>query len=179
MLGNGLEVGKNLARVEFIGQSVHHRMGGILRHFLHTILTEGAPHHTIGHAVKYTCGVCHRFATAQLGSGLVDDQRIATQFGNANGEAGTGSGARLVEDHRDALRSGERLMVETVVMEFDGKFENLLLLFMVEIVIAQHVAQFRSCHCWLLSKDFRFVVIDGYVQSLGRSVGIFARMEMA
>ena len=43
-------------------------------------------------------------------------------------------------------------MVETVVVEFDGEFEHLLLLFMVEIVIAQHVAQFRSCHCWLLSK---------------------------
>ena len=179
MLGNGLEVGKNLARVEFIRQSVHHRMGGILRHFLHTILAKGAPHHAIGHAVKHTCGVGNRFATAQLGAGLVDDQRIAAQFGNANGEAGTGSGTRLVKDHRDALRAGERLMVETIVVEFDGEFEHLLLLFMVEIVIAQHVAQFRSCHCWLLSKEFQFVVIAGYVQSLGRFAGIFARMEMA
>ena len=179
MFGDSLEVGKNLAGMEFIRQSVHHRMGGILSHFLHTILTEGTPHHAIGHAVKHACGVGDRFATAKLGAGLVDDQRIAAQFGNANGEAGTGSGTRLVEDHRDALRAGEWLMVETIVVEFDGEFEHLLLLFMVEIVIAQHVAQFRSCHCWLLSKDFRFVVIAGYVQSLGRSAGIFARMEMA
>ena len=55
MLGNGLEVGKNLAGMEFIRQSVHHRMGGILGHFLHTILAEGAPHHAVGHAVKHTC----------------------------------------------------------------------------------------------------------------------------
>ena len=117
-------------------------MGGILRHFLHTILTEGTPHHAVGHAVKHTCGVCHRFATAQLGSGLVDDQRVAAKLGNADGEAGTGAGGGLVEQYGDGLRTGERLLVEAVVVELDGKLEQLLLFLMVEVVVTQHVAKF-------------------------------------
>ena len=142
MFGDGLEVGKNLAGVEVIGQRVDHRVGGILGHFLHAILTKGAPDHAIGHTVEHTGGIGHRLATAQLGAGLVNDQRVAAKLGNTNGETGAGTGGRLVEQHGDGLRTGKRLLVETVLAELDGKLKHLLLLLMVEVVITQHMAQF-------------------------------------
>ena len=121
-------------------------MGGVLGHFRNTVLTKGAPHHAVRHTVEHAGGVGDRLAAAQLGSGLVDHQRIAAEFGHADGEAGAGAGARLVENHRDALWSGERLMVEAILMELDGEFKYLLLLLMVQIIVAQHVAQFGCCH---------------------------------
>lgn len=64
------------------------------------------------------------------------------KLGNADGEAGTGAGGGLVEQYSDGLRTGERLLVEAVVVELDGKFEHLLLFLMVEVVVTQHVAKF-------------------------------------
>ena len=142
VLGDGLEVGENLAGMEVIGQGVDHRMGGVLGHFFDAALAEGAPHHTVSHAVEHTSGIGHGLATAQLGAGLVDDQRVAAKLGNADGEAGTGAGGGLVEQYSDGLRTGERLLVEAVVVELDGKFEHLLLFLMVEVVVTQHVAKF-------------------------------------
>ena len=54
----------------------------------------------------------------------------------------------LSNSHGDGLRTGERLLVEAVVVEFDGKFEHLLLFLMVEVVVAQHVAQVLGLPCW-------------------------------
>ena len=59
--------------------------------------------------VEHSRGVGDRLAAAQLGTGLVDDQRIPAELRHADGEAGTGAGGGLVEQHGDGLRAGERL----------------------------------------------------------------------
>ena len=171
MLRDGLEIGEDLARVEFVGQGVHHRMGGVLGHFLNTVLAEGAPHHTIGHTIKHARRVGHRFATPQLGTGLVDDQRIAAEFRHADGEAGAGTGARLVENNGDALWTGEWLVIEAVLVELDGQFQHLLLFFVVQIVIAQHMAQFRGCHWYRGSFQILRVRPRSVVRQVGRNLG--------
>ena len=53
----------------------------------------------------------------------------------------TGAGAGLVEQHGDALRPFERPLVEAVFTEFQSKCDDLLLLVMIDVIIAKHVAQ--------------------------------------
>ena len=144
-LRDGEEVGEHLAGMEIIGQSIDDRHRGILRHFFHTVLPISAPHDGVCHARKHPRGVSNRLATAQLGAGLVDDQRVAAQLGNADGEAGASASAVFVEKHSHSLRAGKRLGIETVFAELHAQFEDLLLLFMGDVVIAKHVTQLM-CH---------------------------------
>ena len=135
MFGDGLEIRENLAWVELVGQSVDHRMGGVFGHLLDPILPKRAPDHAIGHAVEHACGIGDGLTSAQLGTGLIDDQRITTKLGDADGEAGTGTRAGFIEQYGDALRTGERLVVETILVELDGQFQHLLLFFVVQVVV--------------------------------------------
>lgn len=69
------------------------------------------------------------------------------------------------------LRASERLVIETVLVELDGQFQHLLLFFVVQIVIAQHMAQFRGCHWYRGSFQILRVRPRSVVRQVGRNLG--------
>ena len=127
--------------MELVGQRVDDGDGRIFGHLLDAFLPEGAPDDAVGHTGEYARGVGDRLASAQLGAGLVDDQRISAEFRHADREARTGTSAGLVEQHGDTLRAFKRPLVEAVFAEFQSKGDDLLLLVMIDVIIAKHVAQ--------------------------------------
>ena len=150
MLRDGEQVGEHLTGVELVGQRVDDRAGGVFRHLFDAVLTERSPDDAVGHAGEHSRSVGDRLAAAQLGTGLVDDQRIPAEFRHADGEAGTGAGGGLVEQHGDGLGAGERLTVEAVLAEFHAEFQNLLLFGMVDVVVTQHMAKLTGHEVLLL-----------------------------
>ena len=52
----------------------------------------------------------------------------AAEVGDADRERDARAGGRLVEDHRDGLRAGERLELPAVLLQLDGEVEDLGLL---------------------------------------------------
>ena len=132
--------------------------------------------HAVGHTVKHASRVGHRFATAQLGAGLVNDSADTTEFGHANGEAGAGTGTGLVENHGDALRVSERLVIETVLWNLMASSSTC---FCSSWFRSSSRSIWRSSGVAIgIEAPFKFF---GFVrdQSLGRSDGILARMDTA
>ncbi len=77
-------------------------------HLLDPVLAEGAPDDRRALAVEHAGGVGDRLAAAELAGRAVDDQGVAAQLGDADGEGHPRAGRRLVEDDGDGARSGER-----------------------------------------------------------------------
>ena len=73
--------------------------------------------------------------------------------------------------HDKLMQLGGRLVIETVLVELDGQFQHLLLFFVVQIVIAQHMAQFRGCHWYRGSFQILRVRPRSVVRQVGRNLG--------
>ncbi len=140
VLADGLQVGEHLARVELIGQRVDHRYPADRGHGLDALLLERPPDDGGDLPVEHASCVFDRFAPAELGGLGVDDQWVATEFGDADAERDPGARRRLVEDDGDGPRAGERLAHEAVRLHGIGEVEHLDQLGRVEIVVAQEVS---------------------------------------
>jgi hypothetical protein len=136
VLADGEEVGEKLARVELVAQRVDDGDRRVERHLLEAALRVGAPDDGRHHPFEHPCRVARGLLATQLAVGGGDDQRAATEVGDADGEGDAGARGRLVEDHRDRLRAGERLDRIAVSLEFDGEIEDLELLGLAEVVVA-------------------------------------------
>ena len=107
-------------------------------------LRVGAPDDRRDHPLEHAGGVGRGLLAAQLAVGGRDDQRAAAEVGDPDGERDAGAGRRLVEDHRDRLRAGERLGAEAVALELVGQLEDLGLLGGGDVVVAQEVPGHES-----------------------------------
>src|SRR5690606_33897017 len=103
-------------------------------------LCEGAPHDGGDLALEHPGGVGRGLLAAQLAALDAEDQGYASEVGNTGGEGDPRARGRLVEDHGDGLRTGEWLLGEPVSLELQREFENLVLLGLAEVVVAQEVA---------------------------------------
>src|SRR5690606_21238072 len=96
-------------------------------------------------------GVRERLTAAEVGGLAVDDEGVAAEFGDPSLEGHPGAQARLVEDHRDRTRSGERPMSVRVGLHLGGEVEHPRLLLRAQVVVAEKVANHhgRSVSSWV------------------------------
>ena len=80
---------------------------------LESRLGVGAPHDRRDLAVEHAGDVLDAPRATPSGEAAVDDHRVAAELGDADGERHPGAQGRLVEDHGDGLRAGERLVRRT------------------------------------------------------------------
>ena len=76
-----------------------------------------------------------------LGQPAVDDHREATELDDAGAERGLGAQRRLVEQHRDAARTGKWADLERVGLEGVGQVQHGGLLGRGQVVVGQEVAE--------------------------------------
>ena len=69
----------------------------------------------------------------------VDDQRVTAELGDADREGDPGPQRRLVEQHGDRPRAGQRLVPEPVLLHLIGQVEDRGLLGGGQVVVAQEV----------------------------------------
>ena len=95
---------------------------GVLGHLLEVGLGVGAPHDRPrpgGRAPGRRRATDSR--TPMPASAAVDEHRVAAELGDAGGEGRLGAQRRLVEDHRDRPRAGERLGVVRRRLELERR----------------------------------------------------------
>ena len=109
VLANRQQIGEQLAGVEVVAERVDHRHRRAERHLLEAGLRVGAPDDRRDLPLEHARGVGRALLAAELAVRGRDDQRAAAEIGDADREADPGARRRLVEDHRDGLRAGERL----------------------------------------------------------------------
>ena len=107
-LGERLQVGEHLARVELVGQRVddRHRRTGC--HRGQPFLGERPPHDGVDVARQHPAGVLQRLLAAELGAAAVDDDGVPAELRDAHLEREPGAGRVLLEDHGDAARALQR-----------------------------------------------------------------------
>ena len=111
VLADGEQVGERLAGVELVGERVDDGYAGVGGHLLEPGLLVGAPHDGRRLPAEHARRVGDGLADADLREGAVDDHREATELGDPRGEGRLGAQGRLVEEHRDRARSGQRSCV--------------------------------------------------------------------
>ncbi len=141
---DGLEVAQDLAGVEPVGQGVDDRYAGDGGHRFDPVLAEGAPDDRRDLAVQDAGRVLDRFAAAELAAARVDDQGVAAELGDADGERHPGAGGGLIEEHGDGFGTGEHLVPERIGFEPVGEIEYLGLLGRGEVVVAEEVADHQA-----------------------------------
>ena len=129
--------------MELVGQRVDHRHPRGPGHLLDPGLPGRPPDDRADLPIEHPGGVRDRLAAAQLRGLRVDDQRYAAEIGDADGERDPGPGGGLVEDHRDGLRPGQRLVPEPVGDHLLGQRQDLVLLDRAEVVVPQEVPGHR------------------------------------
>src|SRR5690606_2222255 len=72
------------------------------------------------------------------------------EVGDSHGERDARAGRRLVEDHGDGLRTFERLLAPTILLQLRGEIENLGLLGGGNRVVAEGVAG-HEAFSWLVA----------------------------
>ena len=117
------------------------RAGG---HLLEPGLRVGAPDDRRHLPLEHARRVGRRLLAAELAVRGRDDQRAAPEIGDPDREAHAGAGRRLVEDHRDGLRAGQRRSAPAVGLDGLGEIEDLGLLGLGQVVVAQEVAGHRA-----------------------------------
>ena len=140
VLADGEQVGEQLAGVEVVAQRVDHGHRGARRHLLEPGLRVGAPDDRRDLPLEHARGVGRGLLAAELAVRGRDDQRAAAEVGDADREADPRAGRRLVEDHRDRLRPGERRAPPAVGLDLLGEVEDLGLLGLGQVVVAEEVA---------------------------------------
>ena len=124
MLLNSHKVGENLARVVFVAERVHHGHARVCRHLFEPSLGVGAPDDSGDLTVEHAGGVGNRLLAGHLTGLGIDDQRSATEVGNADTERDSGARRGLVEDQRDGLRACIRVLAVWRLLKFVGKAQN-------------------------------------------------------
>ena len=109
---DGLQVGKDLARVVVVGEGVDDGDARVPGHLLQTVLAERAPDDRARLRSEHTSDISDRFALADLGKGGVHNQRMTAQARNGAHERHLGAQGRLVEEDGDDLRALERTLTE-------------------------------------------------------------------
>ncbi|OEI70208.1 Uncharacterized protein Cus16_0834 [Curtobacterium sp. ER1/6] len=140
VLADGEQVGEELAGMEVVGQRVDDGDPCAGGHLLEPGLRVGAPDDRRHHALEHAGGVGRGLLAAELAVRRRDDERAAAEVGDADVEGHPGTGRRLVEDHRDGLRSGEGLLAPAVGLHLRGEVEDRGLLGLGEVVVAEEVA---------------------------------------
>ncbi len=143
-LGERLQVGQHLARVELVGQRVDDRHASPRTAIaVEPLLAERAPHDRVDVAGQHLSGVLQRLLAAELGAAAVDDDGVAAELRDADLEREPGAGGVLVEDDRDTARPVERAAAERVLLQLGGQRQHLGLLVGRQVVVAQEVPR---CH---------------------------------
>ena len=107
----GEQVGQQLAGVEVVGERVDHRDAGVRPPSPRGWPGRRCATRSAGLAAQDPGHVGDRLAHADAGQRAVDQHRVAPELGDAGRERRLGAQGRLVEDHRDGDRAGERLCV--------------------------------------------------------------------
>ena len=116
------------------------RHRGARRHLLEPRLRVGAPDDRRDLPLEHARGVGRALLAAELAVRGRDDQRAAAEIGDADREADARARRRLVEDHRDGLRAGERRAPPAVGLDLLGEVEDRGLLGLGQVVVAEEVA---------------------------------------
>ena len=131
----GEDVGKDLARVVFIGQAIDHGHARIGGEALDDFLAKRAHHDDVAHARHDLARVFHRFAAAQLGVARVQVDGGAAQLVHAGLEREAGAGRVLFKDHHQG--AVDQWMVDFVILELAldqmGAFDHIFVLFQRKI----------------------------------------------
>ena len=103
LLLNSEDIGQSLTRMQQIGQAVDNGNACIFSQLNNGIVREGTDHNTVNKTGKYTCGIANRFATADLGSGITQINRMAAQLPEAYLKRGSGTCRSLGEQHSQSF----------------------------------------------------------------------------
>ena len=140
VFANREQVGEQLAGVEVVAERVDDGHRGAERHFFEPGLAVGAPDDRGDLAFEHAGSVGGGFLAAELAVRGADDERAASEVGDADGEGYPGAGGGLVENDRDGLRTSERAHRESISLQLQSQIENLGLFGRGDIVIAQEMA---------------------------------------
>ena len=102
-LGDGLQVGHDLARVQEVGEAVHDRYRGALGKLQYLLVAERADHDAVDVAAEHTGRVRHAFASSHLGVPVREEEGMTAQLGHAGLKAHPRTGGALPENHRQGL----------------------------------------------------------------------------
>ena len=126
-----------------VAESVHDRYLAHVGHRLQSILSVSAPDNRGALPVEDAGGVFGRLATGELHRPCVEDERVAAQFRDRDGERDPGAGGGFVEEDGHGTGSGQRSCGVPAHLQLPGEGKNLGLLFGIKVIVCQEMAR---CH---------------------------------
>ena len=135
-LGDGLQIGQHLARMELIRQCVDHRNRCGRGHLVEPILAEGPPDDRIDIPGEHPAGVGEGLVPTELSLAAVDDDGVPAELGDTHLEGEPGAGGVLVEDDGHTPGAFQRAAAQRGLLEVGGQRQHLGLLGRRQVVIA-------------------------------------------
>src|SRR5208282_2174742 len=117
MFLQGKEVGKSLARMLELAESVDHRNVGVSCHLFDDRMAEGSQDDDVDPAIEVVGDVVKRLARIEAAGRLVDEECAAAQAVHAGFEREAGAQGGLLEEHNHLLAGENAAEVRRTQLE--------------------------------------------------------------
>ena len=145
MLDVGEHIGKYLAGMMFIRQTIDDGYAGVGGKTLDDLLTKGANHDDVAHPGHHLRRIFHRLAAAELAVAGIQIDRRTAELVHARFKRKAGAGGIFFEHHHQ--RAVHQRMVRLVILEF--AFDDLRALDQIVVLREREVGKLQivfDCH---------------------------------